>query len=303
MDAGLVRELDLAGIDSRIRGFSCGDIVDSYAILAQRLTVLVDTLISPETARALMERLGPRPAALLIVNTHGDWDHVWGNCLFAGEGAVYPAPVIAHALAGERMTSPAALSYLRQSQRETPERYSKVILERPSIGIAGACTVNGGDLSLELVETPGHSPDHLAIWVPELRLLLAGDAAEMPIPLVPDAESLPTLRTSLEKMAELDPRHVLYCHARGETSPRIIHQNIAYFNELQRRCTEFLKSNSNSTAGDVSVERLAWPLEDVLPNGTSIADLIPDPDFYRRAHRQAVEAMARSIKGERPLAN
>jgi len=300
---GRVWELDLHGVDSRIRGFACGNIVDAFAIRSGLFTILVDTFISPDTARSLVEHLAPRPGTLLVVNTHGDWDHVWGNSLFAGKAAAFPAPIVAHALAAERMTSAGAHTYLQRSQGQNPELYGNVILEPPSIGVSGDCTINGGDLSLQLIETPGHSPDHIAIWVPELRLLLAGDAAEMPIPLVPDAESLPDLRTSLEKMAELDPQHVLYCHARGVTSPEIIRHNISYFNELEERCIDLLEMNPDFRAIDVSIERLGWPLEQALPHGVSIADLIPDADFYRAAHLHAIVAMARWIEREKTRTN
>jgi glyoxylase-like metal-dependent hydrolase (beta-lactamase superfamily II) len=36
-------------------------------------------------------------------------------------------------------------------------------------------TIDLGENSLELVHAPGHSPDHLAVWNPERRLLFAGE--------------------------------------------------------------------------------------------------------------------------------
>jgi glyoxylase-like metal-dependent hydrolase (beta-lactamase superfamily II) len=296
---GHVRELELAGVDSRVRAFACGNIVDAFAIRTRRGIILVDTLISPDAARHVIDHMAPRAGRLLVINTHGDWDHVWGNSLFGGEGALYPAPIVAHKLAAERMTSSTARTFLEKSQRENPDLFAGVTLETPSIGVSGDSTIRGGDMTLQLVETPGHTPDHLAIWIPELRLLLAGDAAEMPLPLVPDAESLPTLRSSLEKMAKLNPQHVLYCHARGITSPDVIQYNIDYFNELQQRCTAFFEINQGSTFKDVNVEALGWPLEQALPEGIAPSDLIPDTDFYRRAHRQAIEAMAERVEAEK----
>src|SRR5205823_12393794 len=58
--------------------------------------------------------------------------------------------------------------------------------------------IDGGDLTLRLFATPGHQPDHIAILIPEINLLLAGDAAESPFPFAESAAAMPQLRASLE---------------------------------------------------------------------------------------------------------
>ncbi len=292
MSDEFVREIKLADIDPRVRAFGCGGIVDVFAVETAGPTVLIDSMVSPESIGRVVEILGVRLGRLIVVNTHGDWDHVWGNCFFSGPKAPFPAPILSHELAAERMTSPEAVTYLHRSQAENPDLYRNVRIEPANIGVTGKTSIYGGDLTLRLLETPGHSPDHMAIWIPELRLLVAGDAAEMPLPLVPDAQSVPALRESLYKMSALDPRHVLYCHARGYTSAGVINHNIAYFDEAEGRCRRFLRLNSGYQAANVSPDALAWPLEDALPDGVAPTDLIPDADFYRRAHEEAVRAMA-----------
>ena len=294
-----VRELVIDGLDERVRVFACGDIIDTFVVETTHFTVVIDTMISPDAIRRVVERSADPSRPLLVVNTHGDWDHVWGNALFGGEGAERPAPIIAHDLAAGRMTSPEALAYLRQSQKDRPQLYDTVRLVSPTISVGGGATIHGGDLSLVLIETPGHSPDHLAIWIPELALLLAGDAAEMPFPLVSGPETLSALRTSLEKLASLEPRQALYCHARGIASPDVIDQNIAYFNELHLRCIQFFNIRSGAKVRDATADSLAWPLEEVLPPDTSIDDLIPDAEFYRQAHTRAIQSMARWVRASR----
>src|SRR5262249_60479524 len=88
-------------------------------------------------------------------------------------------------------------------------------------------------LTLELLPTPGHTPGHVAVWVPELPLLLAGDAAEHPFPAVHDSEALPALRASLERLRALGPARVFPCHG-GTTDAALPTRNLAYFDSLER---------------------------------------------------------------------
>ncbi len=55
----------------------------------------------------------------------------------------------------------------------------------PTLTFSGEnMTIYGEDLSLHLLHTPGHTPDHLAVWIPEIGTCLAVDAVEHPIPEV-----------------------------------------------------------------------------------------------------------------------
>jgi glyoxylase-like metal-dependent hydrolase (beta-lactamase superfamily II) len=115
----------------------------------------------------------------------------------------------------------------------TPTRFGAVRLVRPTIAFDGDLTIDGGDLTLELSHTPGHQPDHLAIWPPERRLRLPGDAVQDPFPSVAGAAGLPALRASLARLAALDPATVLACHALGRLDPGQLAANIAYFDALE----------------------------------------------------------------------
>jgi glyoxylase-like metal-dependent hydrolase (beta-lactamase superfamily II) len=238
----MLAERPNAGWDPRLRVFRAGDEVDTGALIAERVVVMVDTMSTPELARGIVEALRPELATrpLLVVNTHADWDHAWGNAAFDGPDAAVPAPIIAHALAAERLRGPVERAVLAEKQRQEP-RFARVRLVPPTITSTGALRVEGGDLTLDLLPTPGHTPDHVAAWVPELRLLLAGDAAEHPIACVMDAASLPDLRASLERMARLEPAMVIPCHG-GTTDPGLLRRNLAYFDALEARTRAALRA-------------------------------------------------------------
>jgi glyoxylase-like metal-dependent hydrolase (beta-lactamase superfamily II) len=83
------------GWDARVLACGCGELVNTFVVVTERYVVLVDTLINDRTAAALLEIARPHLAGrqLLAVDTHADWDHAWGNGLFAGPRAAYPAPL------------------------------------------------------------------------------------------------------------------------------------------------------------------------------------------------------------------
>lgn len=60
----------------------------------------------------------------------------------------------------------------------------------------------GVDYEIELVEHNGHAPGHTALWLPEQRVLIAGDMLsdiELPLPFYPD--DLPAYLEALDRLA------------------------------------------------------------------------------------------------------
>src|ERR1041384_4627177 len=103
------------GWDPRILVARCGTLVDAFVVVGTRCVVLVDTLINPRTAAAMFRIASEHLEAgrqLLVVNSHADWDHCWGNQLFAGPDALHPAPIVASRRCAERLRSPEAQATL-----------------------------------------------------------------------------------------------------------------------------------------------------------------------------------------------
>ncbi len=96
------------GWDSRIHIAANGELVNVFVVVTERYVVIVDTLINAITAKALADYAQPYLSGrqLLVVNSHADWDHAWGNQLFAGPNASHPAPIIAHVKCGAALPRP-----------------------------------------------------------------------------------------------------------------------------------------------------------------------------------------------------
>ncbi len=237
------------GWDSRIHIAANGELVNVFVLVTQRYVIFIDTLINPTTANALVDYAQPYLASrqLLVLNSHSDWDHAWGNQLFAGVHARYPAPVIAHEESATEYNRPQNIAFLNKMQIEQPDLFGDVILTKPTLTFSHDLWIDGGDLTLHIFPTPGHSPDHVAIFIPEISMLLAGDAAEIPFPIIYSASDLPTMRASLAAMAELHPRNAFYCHAPTTVGPQLLHDNLAYFDALEAACRAAIAAGVETT--------------------------------------------------------
>lgn len=238
-----------------------------FVVLTQRLAVFVDTLSTPALMRQVIGQVRPDlgERAVVALNTHADWDHVYGNSEFLPGGAL-PGLIVASAATRNRLHGEEAARRLAAQQRED-ERFGEVRLVPPHLAFEDGMTLDGGDLTLEVFPTPGHTHDHVSVWIPELHTVLAGDAAEFPFPHVPDAAGLATLRRSLEAILALKPTFVLPCHG-GTTTPELPAWNLRYFDRLEAQLD--------------------------LTYAEALAELgvTPDavPEFYRAFHEDAVRA-------------
>ncbi|MGI8825896.1 MAG: MBL fold metallo-hydrolase [Chloroflexota bacterium] len=223
--------------------------VRALLICGRDASVLLDTLLCPadlEPAREVVESAG-RP--LFIVNSHADWDHWWGNAAFPD------APVIAHLLTRERQRREGART-LASVRRKDPEKFAGVALRPATIAFAGRLDLDLGDLCVELHHLPGHTKDCIVAYIPERRLLFAGDAAEDPIPLLNEG----WCETWAGQLLAWVDRARTVVPAHGTVSGRdLLRSNAAYLQSLQAH------------------------------DGKQPPELVNASPFYRRAHRRNVK--------------
>jgi glyoxylase-like metal-dependent hydrolase (beta-lactamase superfamily II) len=286
-----VVEVPSRGWDARVRAFFSRDEVETFVLKTQRYLIVVDTGTTPAVSAAIMEMVKGDLAGrrLLVVNTHADYDHAWGNATFADDGP-FPAPIIASRLARERLLGQESRDRLER-MRKQDETLNEVTLIPPTLTFDGDFQIDGGDLTVQLLATPGHTLDHVSVWIPELRLVLAGDAAEFPFPWIDTPADMPLLRDSLRRLVSLEPFMVLPCH--GETTtPDLLTKNLAYFDELERRIIEApeLPDLPDDWANsDELPDLIGFPYEDALALVGAAPDTVSDT--YRRFHLMATRSM------------
>lgn len=278
-------------IDQRVRVFrrNFSDIeefdgmdVNAYIIITERYVVVFDTLLCPEDASAMVHMVKDQLPGrqLLVVNSHADWDHSWGNAYFTGEHA---APIFAHDYCLTRMLSDEAREELLDFQRRYAI-FQNVALVPPTMTFDQHFTILGGDLTIELIPAPGHHSDHIAAWIPELSLLLAFDAIEKPLPLLENTDAVPSMFATLERLLALQPKRVLCSHGKS-TSVALVKENLAYFREIERRGHELLQRHHPSDEElEHASELIHYPYDLVIAGATEPFDRT----FYVGAHNANV---------------
>ncbi len=275
------------GTDERVRVFrrTFNDLkeydgmqVDAYIVITDRHVIVLDTMMCPEDVSTMLQSVSSElhGRSLLCIDSHADWDHAWGNCFFTGENV---APIIAHDHCLTRLQSTETHNELLDFQHRS-SAFKNVFLLPPTITFNQRFTIHDSNLTIQLLHAPGHHLDQIVAWIPELRLLLAFDAVEKPLPLIESVSCVPHMFTTLEQLIALQPQRVLCSHGKT-TSPEQVKQNLAYIREIERRCKSILQKRQPGANELVQVSKLInYSFDEVvvLTTGTT------DRDFYTQAH-------------------
>jgi glyoxylase-like metal-dependent hydrolase (beta-lactamase superfamily II) len=161
------------------------------------------------------------------VFTHHHEDHA-GNVDLFNRINITP---FAHAEAVEKLASPTRIPYYRRFTWGNPAY--------------GQCRIAGSVIEtnryhFEVIATPGHSSDHIALYEPKQGWLFTGDlfVSEKIIYLY-ENENLPSMRESLRKLAELD-FSLLACSHRGvlKKGPEALLRKAEYIESMQCKARE-----------------------------------------------------------------
>ena len=300
-DRGVV-SVPYEGLDSRIRVFRRtlsvvdefeGMEVDAYAVITRHYVVVCDTMLCPADMATLMREIRDELAGrqLLVINSHADWDHCWGNGYFTG---AQNAPILAHDSCRTALLSAQARTTLADLQRFP--LFQQVVLTPPTITFSSTLTIHGGDLTLECLHTPGHQPEHISLWIPELRLLFAFDAAERPFPSLASAAAAPALLTTLERLLALQPQFVLCSHDKT-ASRATLADNLAYLREIERCCRAFLHTHQSEEVGlEQATELIGYPFEAAL----TPSDEVSDRSYYSQVHDETVRSIMQGVMQASP---
>jgi glyoxylase-like metal-dependent hydrolase (beta-lactamase superfamily II) len=163
---------------------------------------------------------------------------------------------------------------------EGPPAISPLVL--PTRILADGETLRVGEVAIETIAVNVHSDDATVLWLPEQRLLLAGDTMEDTVTYVDEPAEFDAHLRDLERLRDLRPERILPAHgdpdqiARGGYPPGFNDATQAYIRLLQRMPAE---PHLRET-----------PLRDLLADSLAAGDLIYfEP--YEAVHRQNVESV------------
>jgi glyoxylase-like metal-dependent hydrolase (beta-lactamase superfamily II) len=183
--------------------------------------VVIDALASPAQGKALLRTIRtvtPLPIQWLIL-THHHPDHTFGAIVFKRAGAKVIAHPDRRTLASDdgddaMVSAWTGVLGLREMQ-------GFAFADTPDVPIDHDTTLTLGGRTFD-IEVPGtaHTPGDLVIWVPDARVLFAGDLLiEDGVAMVVDGSS-GGLLSALDRLEKLAPLEVLPGHGRVPAKPQ-----------------------------------------------------------------------------------
>jgi glyoxylase-like metal-dependent hydrolase (beta-lactamase superfamily II) len=189
-------------------------------IVTTQGVVVIDALGSPALAQQLIaaiRQVTPQPISHVIV-THYHADHIYGLQVFKALGA----RILAHHAARSYLNSDTARLRLQASRQElAPWIDASTELVDADQWLDADHELLLGGLRLQLRHMgPAHTPEDLVVYLPQERVLLAGDLVfRARIPFVGQADSRRWIQ-ALDNLLKLDVRLIVPGHGPVSESAR-----------------------------------------------------------------------------------
>ncbi len=256
--------------------------VATYAVVDGAEALVYDTYPSIEQAqqvRTWLEKRGVKH--FIVVNSHWHLDHVGGNALYAD------STVIAAEQARAQLIQHKA--QIEDGTLQGPPAISP--LKVPEVGITEPTKVSVGRYLVELRPVNIHSSDGLVAWLPQDRLLLAGDTLEDTLTFIAEPESLAEQYRNLAAMKAWRPTGILPNHgdpaiiARGGYSSALIDMTRNYIRTMAEHAHD--------------KDYISQPIERFI-SADLAAGTVSLWWAYREAHHENLQKLANYYK-DKPL--
>src|SRR6478735_7904495 len=203
---------------------NCGVITD-----ASGDAVIVDTTSTEKRNRAFLAEVAgvSERDPKIAVNTHSHPDHTYGNGFLPSA-----TTIIGHHLCREGVLR-AGLA----ATKELPADYGDLVVRAPDVTIDSDIAIHLDEFAVELkIMGPAHSTNDVGVWLPEQRVMFAGDLAFSgghPIFL---EGSMIGFRDAVRRMRDLEPVALLPGHGpacRGDDVGRVLDDLEAYVDYIE----------------------------------------------------------------------
>ena len=180
-----------------------------YASLDQTISVIggdaglvvIDTRAHHLAADELRAELAQLPGSVsAVINTHGHWDHAFGNARFL------PLPIWGHVRCAAMVIERGEEMRVRIGQEFPSEPFDEVVLTPPTELFTDTGTLDLGDRQLELLYLGrGHTDNDIVVTVPDAAVVVVGDLLEnAPAPWFGDSYPMAWAETGLALLDLID---------------------------------------------------------------------------------------------------
>jgi len=200
--------------------------VISYLVIGEDTAALVDTGNGIGDIRGLVEELTDLP--VMVVNTHAHLDHTGGNAAFE-EVALYDHPFARERNKGRPREGIDVGDYLGEGMvwkplprgvdpatwYTKPYNVTKWMKEGDRIDLGGK--------ELEVIHTPGHTPDSVCLLERHERLLFTGDIFyPAPIYIYSKDSDIDEFISSFRKMVKADYDYAMPAHNESKVEKKVV---------------------------------------------------------------------------------
>ena len=157
----------------------------------------------------------------IIVNTHLHVDHCWANEAFK---KISGAKILCH---------PQQKRFWTASVIETPKFFGMPPMEFTVDGYLDDAKLDTGNIELELIPSPGHSPDSICFYSRKEKVLICGDVifdqntGRVDLP----GGNADELKQSIEELSQLPVEYLLPGHMGILTSAEKVRRNFEFVKE------------------------------------------------------------------------
>jgi len=211
---------DVSKVGNRGVVFTFEDDISVYLIHADKYWFLCDTHLGPQSMEYIKDYISMQSnkKEVIVFNSHSDWDHIWGNCVFQ-DGII-----IGHETCRKRLNEIGLFDLARLT--EYHRGVIKIVL--PNLTFSDRMTFVEDEI--EFIYTPGHTIDSTVCFDRKDSVLFVGDLVEYPIPYL-DFNDLETYIKTLDFIKKIPAKVKVSSHS-GIIDNALIDSNTAYIKEI-----------------------------------------------------------------------
>ena len=205
-------------------------------VVAPDGVVAVDTCSTERRTRAFLDAVAGITSAPLrvLVNTHHHGDHTHGNYL------THPATIVGHDRCREMILASGLPSFAGVFEGPGgPPEWGDIELAPPMLTFEDHVHLYAGEIKTELhyIGTPAHTTNDVVAWLPERKVLFAGDLVfNGGTPFVMMGSVSGSLQ-AVERLRRFDAEVIVPGHG-GVCDPSILDQLVRYYEFVQRTAAE-----------------------------------------------------------------
>ncbi len=176
----------------------------------------------------------------LVINENGQGHAMLGNGYWASQGV----PILAHVDAAHEFDEHGYLS-LQAMQRSNKEKSEGTEVTAPTITFDDKYLVEMGNYKIEVLYLgPSHSPGDAVVWVPEQKLVIAGDMAfhERMLPIFEDTLTADWLETWDNAFEKLGAVYVIPGHGHPTNMAQVRRYTRDYLIDLRSKVGALLEN-------------------------------------------------------------